>query len=153
MILAKLALIGLVTFSQSVTQTSIDCQCSGYTSKEWSISRQVKVERKYAKALFSGEVLSIVEKKTEKGHTIEVQFRVIDSWKYVRTNTVTVITHYPTPGGCGYPFQAGQSYLVYVERENDGKLWTTICSRTMLIGMAAEDLKVLGRGKMKAKAQ
>jgi hypothetical protein len=149
MVLAKLVILGLVTSSHSAARPPIDCPCSGYTSQEWSVSKQVNVERKYAKALFSGKVISVVEQKSERGHTLEVRFKVIDSWKYVRTGAVTVITHFPVPGSCGYPFKVGQSYLVYVEREDDGNLWTTVCSRTTLLDMASADLKVLGRGKIK----
>ncbi len=149
MLLAKHALLGLVASSYSFAWPGVDCECYGYTSKEWSVSKQVNVERKRAKALFSGEVLGIIEKRSDKGHTIEVEFKVKDSWKYVQTGTVTIVTHYPAPGGCGYPFKVGQSYLVYVEREDDGKLWTTVCSRTMSLDMASADLKTLGRGKIK----
>jgi len=59
-----LALIGLLNISHA----GIDCECGGYTQKYWPIGKQVRVERKHAKALFSGEVLSVVETKNQNGH-------------------------------------------------------------------------------------
>ena len=143
MLLANLGLIALLNLSQA----GIDCQCNGYTQKYWSIGKQVTVERKYAKALFSGEVLSVVETKNADGHFLEVQFKVIRSWKNVRSPMVMVITSYPAAGGCGYAFQTGREYLVYIDRNDDGRLRTSICSRTISLENAKADLRALGRGK------
>jgi hypothetical protein len=150
MLIAKVALIGLTAFPGAPGR--VDCMCNSYVTKDESVAERVKVDRKHAKALFSGEVIRVVEKKTEDGHTLEAHFRVIDSWKHVRTSSVVVVTHYPAPGGCGYPFQAGQSYLVYVEHKQDGELWTSICSRTGPLAQAEADMEILGRGKMKIKS-
>jgi hypothetical protein len=138
-----LALIGLLSFSH----VGIDCECNSYTQKYWSIGKQVKVERKYAKALFSGEVISAVETRNSKGHFLEVRFKVSLSWKNINSRMVTIITDYPAPGGCGYAFQTGRSYLVYVDRNDLGHLQATICSRTMLVENAAADLRALGPGR------
>ena len=144
--LTTIALIGLLNFSH----VGIDCQCSGYTQKSWSIEKQVRVERKYAKALFAGEVLSTVETKNASGHFLVVRFKVNHSWKNINSNTVTIITSYPAPGGCGYAFQTGRSYLVYIDQNDAGSLRTSICSRTMPLESAAADLRALGRGKKRA---
>ena len=45
-------------------------------------------------------------------------------------------------GDCGFPFQAGEEYIVYAYA-NKGKLRTGICSRTTHISRAADDLKEL----------
>jgi len=74
--------------------------------------------------------------------------KVLRSWKNVNSNTVTVITSYPSRGGCGYAFLVGRSYLVYIDRIDDGSLRTSICSRTMLLENAQADLNALGRGKL-----
>src|SRR5689334_15407055 len=126
---AILAFIGLLNASH----IGIDCECYGYTEKYWPIEKQVKVDRKHAKALFSGKVQSIVETQNKNGHFLEVRFKVLRSWKNIDSNTVTVITSYPSPGGCGYAFLSGRSYLVYIDRVDEGKLRTSICSRTMLL--------------------
>ena len=48
---------------------------------------------------------------------------------------------------CGYPFKAGRAYLIYGFRSEDGRLATSICSRTAPIERAAEDLDY-ARGAM-----
>jgi hypothetical protein len=42
---------------------------------------------------------------------------------------------------CGYPFKAEREYLIYAVHTEDGRLATTICSRTAPIERAAEDLR------------
>ena len=44
-------------------------------------------------------------------------------------------------GDCGYPFQAGMDYVVYAFKNAEGRLETTICSRTRPLAQAAEDLR------------
>ena len=52
----------------------------------------------------------------------------------------------PSGGQCGYPFRAGEKYVVYAYRyEGDAKLWASICSRTHPVGEADEDLRYLER--------
>lgn len=112
---------------------------------ELSVSRKVKHERSNSKAVFSGQALEIVERKAGGSPENVVTFRVIESWKRVRTKTVKIVTPRPKPANCGYDFRVGESYLVYVQIVGDGELWTGICSRTMELAKAAEDLQVLGR--------
>jgi hypothetical protein len=126
---------------------AIDCPCSSYSQKYWPIQKQVRVERKYAKAIFSGDVVSAMETKSAKGHFLVVRFKVVRSWKNIHSRMVTIITDYPAPGGCGYAFQTGRSYLVYVDRNDLGHLQATICSRTMPIENALAEMRALGHGK------
>jgi hypothetical protein len=44
---------------------------------------------------------------------------------------------------CGYPFEIGGEYLVYAYADDDGVLWTSICSRTTTLEMATDDLAIL----------
>jgi hypothetical protein len=44
---------------------------------------------------------------------------------------------------CGFNFKIGQAYLIYAF-EQDGLLRTSICTRTMLLSDASDDLVVLG---------
>jgi hypothetical protein len=54
-------------------------------------------------------------------------------------------------GDCGFGFKQAQQYLVYAYRsENDGKLHTSICTRTKSISEANDDLTYI-RGLSKAK--
>ena len=48
-------------------------------------------------------------------------------------------------GDCGYAFKAGERYLVYAYRNQEGRLATGICSRTRPIAEAAEDLTFIDR--------
>ena len=51
-------------------------------------------------------------------------------------------------GDCGYQFQKGRSYIVYASTgEDDGNLYTSICSRTALIVEAAADFSALPEPK------
>jgi hypothetical protein len=53
-------------------------------------------------------------------------------------------------GDCGFNFIAGQSYLIYANRQG-GRIATSICSRTRLVAQAAEDLEYL-RGLYRQRA-
>ena len=76
-----------------------------------------------------------------------VRFKVEESWKGALSKEATVFTG---QGGsdCGYKIEVGQRYLVYAYRYNDADLGTNICQRTASLIEAAEDLKVLGNGKV-----
>jgi hypothetical protein len=127
------------------------CGCVSRIPSNANVSRKVKYERKQSKAVFSGQVIEVVERNTNLSYENVISFRVIESWKRVRTSTIKIITPRPALGSCGYDFQVGESYLVYVERmverTDDEDLWTGICSRTMMLASAVEDLQVLGKGK------
>jgi hypothetical protein len=84
----------------------------------------------------------------EKAHTFEARFKVLESWKGVETETVSLF------GGteccfCEYIFEVGETYLLYASARvvYKNKLGTTICSRTKPLSKAAIDLKYLGRKK------
>jgi hypothetical protein len=44
-----------------------------------------------------------------------------------------------TPSLCGYPFRTGREYLIYGSRSEDGRITTTLCSRTIAIENGGED--------------
>jgi hypothetical protein len=44
-------------------------------------------------------------------------------------------------GDCGYPFERGIEYVVYASKDSEGRLQTSICSRTKPLAQAAEDLR------------
>jgi len=147
MFLAKFALLGLLASPNFNSGVESACSCLSKVSSGASVSRKVKYERKKSKAVFSGQVLEMVERNTRDSYENVVTFRVIETWKRVRTNTIKIITPRASPYSCGYDFQAGETYLVYVERIDDEELWTGICSRTMNLVNAAEDVRILGKGK------
>ena len=44
-------------------------------------------------------------------------------------------------GDCGFPFQRGMDYFIYGYKNAEGRLTTSICSRTRPVAEAAEDLR------------
>lgn len=69
-------------------------------------------------------------------------FQVNESW--VRTIEPFTSINSPRPGLCGYPFEVGKEYLVYVNKTYS--LRTSICDPTKPIEEASADLAVLGPG-------
>lgn len=103
-----------------------------------------------ADAVFSGEVVDIVDNKGMlNGNGVTVYFEVDESWKGINKSEVSVTTGY-NDGDCGFPFEVGQSYLVYAstgDMYRSNALSTTICQRTTNLANATEDLNVLGEGE------
>ena len=56
--------------------------------------------------------------------------------------TTAIVNTADNGGECGYPFEAGKSYLVYAFRAPDG-LHTSICSRTGPLAFKRDDLELL----------
>ena len=111
----------------------------------------VKEELSQSKAVFSGKVIEVEEKKSVTGFTTKaVLFEVKEVWKGVSQSQIEVTTG-AGGGDCGYEFKAGQDYLVYA---NDSdmygfkKLTVIICSRTADISAAQDDLAILGEGQV-----
>ena len=90
-----------------------------------------------ADAVFLGRVLSIEPidpQKPELGSG-RVELLVQEAYRGTDGTVMSVVS-----GDCGYPFQVGETYLVYANRAN-GVLTTSSCSRTRPLAQAAEDLK------------
>lgn len=104
------------------------CSCSGF-----SLPCDNAIWR--ADAVFVGRVESILPEGTER----RVELGGIEVFRGPQAAQLTVATGY-SGGDCGYPFRVGESYLVYAAREPDGRLHTSICSRTRLVGEATDDI-------------
>src|SRR5262245_6983615 len=126
------------------TRAGLACHCSlPRTGKPF---KQLIIEaRNKSKAVFSGTVVAIDKKPGDL--YMAVRFNVEESWKGTLSKEATVFTG-QSGGDCGYKFEVGQRYLVYAYRYNDADLGTNICQRTANLIEAAEDLKVLGNGKV-----
>lgn len=74
----------------------------------------------------------------------EVTFEVTSRWKGVEATTETVRTRL-TGEACGYPFQLGGAYLVYVAPGPAEDLQTGMCSGTRDLAGAEEDVRILDR--------
>jgi 5-hydroxyisourate hydrolase-like protein (transthyretin family) len=73
-----------------------------------------------------------------------VVFAIERAFRGVQDATVEVTTGMGG-GDCGYAFKNGERYIVYASRSSDGRLRTSICSRTRLAAQAADDLRFLGQ--------
>jgi hypothetical protein len=71
-----------------------------------------------------------------------VTFEVTKRWKGAAATTETVRTRL-TGEACGYPFQQGGAYLVYVAPGPAEDLQTGMCSGTRDLAGAEEDVRVL----------
>ncbi|CAN5720784.1 hypothetical protein BH18ACI4_BH18ACI4_09070 [soil metagenome] len=105
-----------------------------------------------ASAVFVGTVinsriLSIKQGNHESSSRV-VRLSVDSSFRGVKGSEVEVTTAMGG-GDCGFGFVPTQQYLVYAS-ENNGKLSTSICTRTRSISRAAEDLSYI-RGLAQAK--
>lgn len=94
-----------------------------------------------AAAVFEGQVtkISAVDAQTQR-----VELKVPRAWKGVSSEQVAVTTPAES-AACGYPFQLGESYLVYASAGGDG-LRVVHCSRTRSIAEADADVAALGMG-------
>ena len=95
-------------------------------------------------------VVSVQVRRTGSGLPGQrVTFRVTGRWKGARADTLAVVNL----DLCGVVFEPGREYLVYAERDPDGKLVTSFCHRSRafvpdprsIFAPAAEDLPVLDR--------
>jgi len=90
-------------------------------------------------AVFVGTVVASKNAKTTGQYDFnsrEVKFSVEESFKGLGSTEALVFTGWGG-GDCGYPFRTGQQYLVYAYKdEKDGRLGTSICSRTRQLSEA-----------------
>jgi hypothetical protein len=105
----------------------------------------VEEEFKRVTAVFSGKVIEISDESVGMD-PIKVTFQVSRIWKGISEVKVSIYTGRDS-AGCGYPFEEGDSYLIYAV-ESEGKLTTGLCSLTKELSLAEGDISVLGEGKM-----
>lgn len=104
-----------------------------------------------ADAIFLGRVVGSAERKSytdDNGNKTvydvgRIRFLVQESFKGVSSYEVEI--HSGTGGGdCGYWFLRNESYVVYAYRSSEtNKLFTNICTRTVHLSRAKEDLEFL----------
>jgi hypothetical protein len=100
-----------------------------------------------AAAVFEGQVSRISAADAD----VMVELKVARAWKGVTAEQVSVRTRAES-AACGYPFQAGQSYLVYAQADGSG-LQVHHCGRTRPIEEAREDIVALGMGTVPVATQ
>jgi hypothetical protein len=118
------------------------------------IPSSVETEFSQSDAVFSGKVISIKESRLPGGYVKkEIIFEVYKTWKGLEESQVKITTG-QGGGDCGYHFIPNGEYLVYgriSDMYGKSQLSTGICDRTVDLGAAKEDLKILGNGDMPVK--
>jgi hypothetical protein len=90
-------------------------------------------------AVFVGTVRQIVASDgVAPGDRQRVSFDIEQAERGVSTPTIEI--EQSSPRSCGFPFQAGQRYVVYAYGDPDGPLEVGVCSRTRLAAEAQDDL-------------
>lgn len=117
------------------------CSCAELPGVEEEFNR--------SKAVFSGKVVDIREKRGLNGYTSKsVLFEVTNIWKGARQSQI-IITTGQGGGDCGFDFKEGEEYLVYANESTmygAKSLVSIICDRTNELSFSKEDLKILGEG-------
>ena len=122
-------LLLLLFFSVSF-QWTLACDCQTPTNLQAAIDS--------ANVVFRGICLEKTTNWVSSG--MKYTFKVDASW--VRTIEPFTVINSPVVGNCGYPFQVGKEYLVYVNKKFSLK--STICDPTKPYAEAAEDMDILG---------
>ena len=95
-------------------------------------------------AVFIGTVQRIAkgaQDRLQRG-MLQVDIGVNSPFRGVNGSAVTVVTA-DNGAACGYTFQVGERYLVYAHRTPDGTLEVSLCSRTIPLAKATEDLQFI----------
>ena len=116
--------------------------------------------KREAAFIFEGTVLEISERSE---HTITttrdggrssvrpiertVLFEVSAAWNGVSQPRFTVLAE---ASDCMFPFEIGQRYIVFANRQANGKAETSTCTRTTALASAAAILRALGTPSYRA---
>jgi hypothetical protein len=117
------------------------CLCEGESPK-----RTIRKLRKTATVIVSGTVTEVTKERKDGRLGYWATLKVKQSWKSDRVEEIRVYT----TGGCKAWFEAGRTYMVYAQPDAEGRLSTSVCMRTRLIELAADDLKLLGKPQFAA---
>jgi hypothetical protein len=123
----------------------------GFHAKAYACSCQIAPREKdfeASAAVFEGQVTAITSNKEASGRPGEiarVRLNVIQSWKGLQTEQVTVLTP-ASASECGYSFQMGKSYLIYAAATKGEEFAVSSCSRTRDIADAQDDIRAMGTG-------
>lgn len=137
------AMLGVVALMVLTQAEGLACSCS-FPSPELTFKQQVINARNKSRAVFSGKVLEITE--NDQTYSIAVRLKVERVWKGSLPAEIIIVTG-RGGGDCGAHFDIGESYLGYAYGSNESNLSTNICQRTARLLNAADDLKILGKGK------
>ena len=113
------------------------CSCADSGSPAEALAR--------ADAVFAGEVVSVRVGRSSmltysSADPVSVTFNVSRVWKGPRSDTITIRT-VRSEASCGYEFEKGRKYIVYVRNGETGR-----CEGTAGLENAVADLAALGEG-------
>ncbi len=136
--IAKSLAFCLVIVSLVMTEDAFACTCAAPATTEKAFQQ--------SSAVFHGRVKQISRPFLDRiGITnsglYHVKFGIIKSWKAAGSGEVVVKTRL-SGEACGYPFETGQDYLVYVAKIF-GSIETGICTGTREIAGANSELQEL----------
>lgn len=106
----------------------------------------------HAEAVYTGKVLETKQERIQEGVRGPIEFRdanlmdIEETWKGVNESQIIVYDD-GEEDSCGINFEAGSTYLVYSYRVENSDLYTSLCSRTVEISQAGQDLEFLGKGR------
>lgn len=139
----RLFLVGSVgLWFALVAPVALACTCVPLPQPEQAFSE--------ATLVFSGTVVGFSDADSTD-FMMFVNFEVRRVWKGPANGHQEVQTAgyegVPNTAACGYPFQVGETYLVYAHAYGpDGEIEASTCTRTRLVADASEDLAFLGEG-------
>jgi hypothetical protein len=93
-----------------------------------------------AEAVFMGKVDSF--EFIENGDRRLAKISLVKIWKGDRSTAGEILTA-ANSAACGYEFLAGETYVIYAYKGENGRLQTGLCERTAPLPEATEDLKYL----------
>jgi len=79
--------------------------------------------------IFKGTAALVLPPNSE--YLIQVMFNKITAFKGNNTESTTYVTN-NSAGVCGYHFEVGQTYLVYANEYETGKISISMCSNTKM---------------------
>ncbi len=123
-IFIALTVLSLFVFVSAVSA----CSC---------IAVQPSVEQQLADA--DGVVVAEVTRVNGPGMGSDkaIELSVTQSFKGIPTGRAVIYT-YRDSAGCGYEFTEGETYLIYTGLDENGKMYTGLCSGTVLASVASE---------------
>lgn len=105
-----------------------------------------------SEAVFTGKVMTVTKPEAPVGSSaapVRVLFEVTETWKGTDQSQAIVRTAMDS-ASCGFHFEEGKEYLVYAQKGPMGHWETNICTRTVELAHAQEDLAALGEGSAPA---
>jgi len=121
-------------------------RCDEFCSCNWE--RDPVKAKEAASVVVSGaaldSTLSAAKVSDRIRETYQVRVVVQDRWKGSVPDTIVVRTTDPA-GGCGFWFERGQRYLLFLHRDAAGALWATMCSLSQPLSKADRVVRALGR--------